>query len=219
MLASLRPAAGVSVIFLDPARPGLPAGRDRHRAGSFLPSGQRIADRRRLDPDRPGLDRPALVPGPARRRQPDGHRRHQPRPAVEDPRHRPSASRSPDCKPEGITPTSDLVTTSGSGVDPDISPADAYAQVSTVARRAAAGRRVTAAGRRAHRGSRSSGSSARAYVNVLQLNEALAGLRWQPAGTARGHSHRTAADNHRDRRGPPQDRVDRDRHDPRGSRP
>lgn len=36
-------------------------------------------------------------------------------------------------KREGIVPTNDLVTTSGSLVDPDISPADAYAQVDAVA--------------------------------------------------------------------------------------
>jgi len=36
-------------------------------------------------------------------------------------------------KREGIVPTNDLVTTSGSLVDPDISPSDAYAQVNAVA--------------------------------------------------------------------------------------
>jgi potassium-transporting ATPase KdpC subunit len=75
---------------------------------------------------------------------------------------------------EGITPTPDLVTTSGSGVDPDISPADAYAQVSAVAKArglpAAAVRRLVA-GRVA---GPQFGFLGSAYVNVLQLNEALA---------------------------------------------
>jgi len=34
----------------------------------------------------------------------------------------------------GVNPTPDLVTTSGSGLDPDISPADAYAEVPMVSR-------------------------------------------------------------------------------------
>ena len=75
---------------------------------------------------------------------------------------------------EGITPTPDLVTTSGSGVDPDISPADAYAQVSAVARArglpAAAVRRLIAG----HVAGPQYGFLGSAYVNVLQLNEALA---------------------------------------------
>jgi potassium-transporting ATPase KdpC subunit len=82
-----------------------------------------------------------------------------------------------ELRKEGITPTPDLVTTSGSGVDPDISPADAYAQVSAVARArglpAAAVRRLVAG----HVVGPQLGFLGSAYVNVLQLNEALAQMR------------------------------------------
>ena len=76
----------------------------------------------------------------------------------------------------GITPTPDLVTTSGSGVDPDISPADAYAQVNAVAKArglptAQVRQLVTA---QIHRPQ--FGFLGAAYINVLQLNEALARL-------------------------------------------
>jgi len=78
---------------------------------------------------------------------------------------------------EGITPTADLVTTSGSGVDPDISPADAYAQVDAVAQArglpAAAVRRLVAE----HIVSPQFGFLGSAYINVLQLNEALENMR------------------------------------------
>ena len=78
---------------------------------------------------------------------------------------------------EGIAPTQDLVTTSGSGVDPDISPADAYVQVSAVARarglRPAAVRRLVAE----HVVQPQFGFLGSAYINVLQLNEALARMR------------------------------------------
>ena len=80
-------------------------------------------------------------------------------------------------KKEGITPTPDLVTTSGSGVDPDISPADAYAQVSVVARArdlpAAAVRRLVAE----HIVQQQFSFLGSAYINVLQLNEGLAQTR------------------------------------------
>jgi len=76
-----------------------------------------------------------------------------------------------------ITPTADLVTTSGSGVDPDIAPADAYAQVSAVAK----ARGVPAAEIRQLVTSQvhqpQLGFLGAAYVNVLQLNQALAALR------------------------------------------
>jgi K+-transporting ATPase ATPase C chain len=78
---------------------------------------------------------------------------------------------------EGITPTPDLVTTSGSGVDPDISAADAYAQAGAVARArglpVAAVRRLVAA----HVEQPQLGFLGAAYINVLQLNEALAAMR------------------------------------------
>jgi potassium-transporting ATPase KdpC subunit len=77
----------------------------------------------------------------------------------------------------GITPTPDLVTTSGSGVDPDITPADAYAQVATIAR----ARRLAPAAVRQLIAARVQGPEwgflGAAHVNVLQLNVALAHLR------------------------------------------
>jgi potassium-transporting ATPase KdpC subunit len=80
-------------------------------------------------------------------------------------------------KQEGITPTPDLVTTSGSGVDPDITPADAYAQVNAVAKArglpAAAVRSLVAG----HVQQPQFGFLGSAYINVLQLNEALEALR------------------------------------------
>ncbi len=77
-------------------------------------------------------------------------------------------------KREGIAPTADLVTTSGSGIDPDISPADAYDQVKAVAD----SNRLPVWQVRhlvdAHVHGRQLGILGSPYVNVLELNEALA---------------------------------------------
>ncbi len=79
-------------------------------------------------------------------------------------------------KKEGITPTPDLVTTSGSGVDPDIAPVDAYAQVNAVAR----ARHLPVATVRhlvqTHIHQRQLGFLGSPYIDVLKLNEALAKL-------------------------------------------
>ena len=77
---------------------------------------------------------------------------------------------------QGITPTPDLIAASGSGVDPHISPAAAYAQVDTVA----AARHLDPSRVRdlvaAHVHGPQFGFLGAAYVNVLELNEALSTL-------------------------------------------
>jgi K+-transporting ATPase ATPase C chain len=80
-------------------------------------------------------------------------------------------------KKAGITPTPDLVTTSGSGVDPDIAPVDAYAQVNALAKArgvpVATVRQLVAT----HISGPQLGFLGSSYIDVLQLNEALAKLR------------------------------------------
>jgi len=77
---------------------------------------------------------------------------------------------------EGINPTPDLVTTSGSGVDPDIAPVDAYAQVNAVAK--ARGLPVAVVGHlvATHIHQAQLGFLGSPYVDVLELNEALNAL-------------------------------------------
>lgn len=76
----------------------------------------------------------------------------------------------------GVNPTPDLVTTSGSGYDPDISPADALVQIPMVTR--ATG--VSPARLRALIAAQTHGAQwgflGASYINVLSLNEGLAKL-------------------------------------------
>ena len=74
----------------------------------------------------------------------------------------------------GVNPTPDLVTTSGSGLDPDITPVDAYAEVPMVSKATGLSPRVldqliARESQPAELGFLGSG-----YIDVLQLNEALA---------------------------------------------
>jgi potassium-transporting ATPase KdpC subunit len=77
----------------------------------------------------------------------------------------------------GVQPTSDLVTTSGSGIDPDITPQDAQAEIPMVSR--ATG--LSAATLQHLISQQSNGMQlgflGSSYINVLQLNEALAKLK------------------------------------------
>jgi potassium-transporting ATPase KdpC subunit len=77
----------------------------------------------------------------------------------------------------GVEPTSDLVTTSGSGYDPDITPQDALVQVPMVSKAtgfAPAALRTLIA--KEAKGAQP-GFLGSSYIDVLQLNEALARLR------------------------------------------
>lgn len=77
---------------------------------------------------------------------------------------------------EGIVPTEELVTTSGSGIDPDLSPRAAMAQVPAVARAHRLPIGVVAALVRREVHEPQYGFLGAAYVDVLELNEALARL-------------------------------------------
>ena len=76
----------------------------------------------------------------------------------------------------GVNPTPDLVTTSGSGIDPDITAADALAQIPMVSKATGiAPETLRALIAREDNGAQL-GFLGSSYINVLQLNEALAKL-------------------------------------------
>jgi K+-transporting ATPase ATPase C chain len=77
----------------------------------------------------------------------------------------------------GVNPTPDLVTTSGSGYDPDITPLDATVQIPMVARATGIAPSALRAliARETH--GPQLGFLGQSYIDVLQLNEALATLR------------------------------------------
>jgi K+-transporting ATPase ATPase C chain len=77
---------------------------------------------------------------------------------------------------EGITPTNDLVTTSGSLLDPDISPDGAYAQVDSVAAANHLSVAQVTALVKSHIHGDQLGFLGAPYVNILELNDALAKL-------------------------------------------
>jgi K+-transporting ATPase ATPase C chain len=76
----------------------------------------------------------------------------------------------------GVNPTSDLVTTSGSGIDPDISPQDAKAEIPMVSRATGIPPSRLQSLIDQQTQSMELGFLGSPYVNVLQLNEALAKL-------------------------------------------
>jgi K+-transporting ATPase ATPase C chain len=77
----------------------------------------------------------------------------------------------------GVNPTSDLVTTSGSGIDPDITPQDAQAEIPMVSN--ATGLSAATLQRLINQQTQGMqlGFLGSPFVNVLQLNEALAKLK------------------------------------------
>jgi potassium-transporting ATPase KdpC subunit len=176
MTSHLRPAIGVSAIFfvllglLYPlAETGIGQAFFSHQAnGSLTADGSTLVGQSWTSPrwfvGRPDADNPMSTGGTNL-----GPRS---KVLVKDVRLQIAALRK-----NGITPTADLVTTSGSGVDPDIAPVDAYAQVDAVAKARnlpVAEVRQLVAAQIQHP---EFGFLGGAYINVLQLNKALAGLR------------------------------------------
>ena len=74
----------------------------------------------------------------------------------------------------GVNPTPDLVTTSGSGLDPDITPADAHAEVPMVSKATGLSPKVLDQLVTRETNSAQFGFLGSDYIDVLQLNEALA---------------------------------------------
>jgi potassium-transporting ATPase KdpC subunit len=76
----------------------------------------------------------------------------------------------------GVDPTPDLVTTSGSGLDPDITPADAVAQIPMVANATCYSPSTLRALIARETNGEELGFLGSSYIDVLQLNEALSKL-------------------------------------------
>jgi potassium-transporting ATPase KdpC subunit len=76
----------------------------------------------------------------------------------------------------GVNPTPDLVTTSGSGYDPDITAADALVQIPMVSKATGIAPSALQALIARETNGAELGFLGSSYVNVLQLNEALANL-------------------------------------------
>jgi potassium-transporting ATPase KdpC subunit len=76
----------------------------------------------------------------------------------------------------GVDPTPDLVTTSGSGYDPDIAPQDAVVQIPMVSRATGIGPAVLRKLIQQETHGEQWGFLGSSYIVVLQLNEALAKL-------------------------------------------
>jgi K+-transporting ATPase ATPase C chain len=77
----------------------------------------------------------------------------------------------------GVNPTPDLVTTSGSGYDPDITAADATAEIPMVSKSTGLSPSVLQALINRQNNGAQLGFLGSSYINVLQLNQALAQLR------------------------------------------
>jgi K+-transporting ATPase ATPase C chain len=77
----------------------------------------------------------------------------------------------------GVQPTSDLVTTSGSGIDPDITPQDAIAEIPMVSRATGLSSATLQHLISQQSNGMQLGFLGSPYVNVLQLNEALSKLK------------------------------------------
>ena len=80
-------------------------------------------------------------------------------------------------KARGVNPTPDLVTTSGSGIDPDITAADALAEIAMVAKATGLSPATLRTLVNRENNGAQLGFLGSSYINVLQLNEALARLR------------------------------------------
>jgi potassium-transporting ATPase KdpC subunit len=76
----------------------------------------------------------------------------------------------------GVDPTSDLVTTSGSGIDPDITPADATAEIPMVAKATGLSDSVLTHLINQETQGAELGFLGSTYIDVLQLNEAVVKL-------------------------------------------
>ena len=76
----------------------------------------------------------------------------------------------------GVNPTPDLVTTSGSGYDPDITPDDALVQIPMVSKATGIAPAALRALIAKETNSAQLGFLGSRFINVLQLNEALANL-------------------------------------------